>query len=1047
MEKSGESLHYPPYPFTVQEDMVAVAQKLDDLVQVIEDFSDNSKSSTFVKLQTKLNHVLGRLDNMACSKADEFKQRGLLVAQTLSMINKLNTKATQAEGKIEPIPPNLCVLQGSIQAAALPDPFAGAAAQMPIGTSTPNTSNTVGPSNIKPILPHKWGIKFAGDKKKMSVTAFFERVEELRRARNVTKEILLESGIDLFEGRAYEFYQDCRAEVQTWDELVNKFKEEYQPPFYSEHLLEEIKRRTQGPDESIGTYMAIMSRYFQRLHCPISEEAKLAILMRNISPFYRNQLGALEIDNIAQLKMLCKRIEYRMSPADPGPSSRRNCSLEPDLAYVKLEEQLSEMDISGASTEIGGTTDSVRQKEIICFNCNKAGHKAIGCAEKRKIYCYGYFILDHAVGDERPYLKVDILGYEMLGLLDSGASRTFVGRKGWEILKKLQLKLNTEFTTDCRVANGQRAKSIGTVEVPVKLRDRVKIVEMLVVPDIPHTLILGYDFWVVMGIIPDLKHNEWHFAENPNDLCSMELNNLHDSLNDEQRKRLEELVHEHRQTMGDGIGCTNMVEHKIETTSQPIRQRSYRVSPVLQKVIEDEVNVMLEQDVIEPSNSPWASPVVLVKKKNTDKYRFCVDFRILNSKTERDSYPLPLVSETLDKLRDAKYLSTVDVKSAYWQIPMEKSSKPLTAFICHKGLFQFKRMPFGLHNAAATWQRFIDTVLADLAPFVFVYLDDIVIVTQTFEEHLRVLEEVLRRLKSAGVTISWDKCQFCRPEMKYLGYVIDQQGLRVDPDKVRVMLELKPPTSVKEVRRIIGSFSWYRRFIQDFSTIMTPITALTKKNKKFEWNSECDIAFKKVKELLVRAPILSCPDYTKEFLIATDASGYGIGAVLYQPHDQGDKVICYLSRSLSKQERLYTTSEREMLAVVWAIQKLRPYIEGVPFTVVTDHHCLKWLLNLKDPTGRLGRWSIKLQMYDFKVQHRSGREMALPDMLSRTMPVLDEVKTGGGSEHKVEDKWYNRMVMKVERVPLKFLSWRIQDGRLYKYVKQDYPDLLVKEDF
>lgn len=278
--------------------------------------------------------------------------------------------------------------------------------------------------------------------------------------------------------------------------------------------------------------------------------------------------------------------------------------------------------------------------------------------------------------------------------------------------------------------------------------------------------------------------------------------------------------------MGENIGCTTLVEHRIVTDSEPIRQRSYRVSPILQKVIEDEIAEMERNGIIEPSSSSWASPVVLVRKKNTDKYRFCVDYRILNSKSARDSYPLPLVSETLDKLKDAKYLSSLDIKSAYWQVPIEESSKPLTAFICHKGLYQFKRMPFGLHNAPATWQRLIDRILTDLAPYVFVYLDDVVIVTQTFEEHLRVLEEVFNRLKGAGITISWDKCQFCRPEMKYLGYVVDRRGLRVDPDKVKAMLDLKQPTSVTEVRRVVGSFSWYRRFVPEFSSIISPITAL-----------------------------------------------------------------------------------------------------------------------------------------------------------------------------------------------------------------------------
>lgn len=395
MERDGESLHYPPYPFTFQQDMSVLTKKLDDLVAVIDIFLDTSKSGSYLKLQTKLNHILGRLDNMSCTTADEFSLRGVIVAQVLTLIDQLHTKAAQAEGRTRVIPPNIGVLQGSLQQppvnlAPLSHSSFMPSVHTPVNASTPSLYTPGSSSAIKPILPHKWNLKFSSDKKGMSVTAFFERVEELRRARNVTKDILLDSGIDLFEGRAYEFYQDCRTEVQSWDELVSKFKEEYQPAFYSERLLEEIKSRTQGPDESIGTYMAVMSRYFQRLQFPISEEARLTLLLRNISPVYRTQLGALEINSIAQLKSLCKRIEQRTLSVQYTPPPRKGHSLEPDLAYVRLEEELDEIRLTEPETQDRlhrpGTSG---RKEIVCFNCNKPGHKAIGCVEKKKLFCFG----------------------------------------------------------------------------------------------------------------------------------------------------------------------------------------------------------------------------------------------------------------------------------------------------------------------------------------------------------------------------------------------------------------------------------------------------------------------------------------------------------------------------------------------------------------------------------------------------------------------------------------------------------------------------------
>ena len=233
-----------------------------------------------------------------------------------------------------------------------------------------------------------------------------------------------------------------------------------------------------------------------------------------------------------------------------------------------------------------------------------------------------------------------------------------------------------------------------------------------------------------------------------------------------------------------------------------------------------------------------------------------------------------MISSTLDKLNNAKYLSTLDIKSAYWQIPMESSSKKYTAFtVPNRGLFQFKRMPFGLCNAPSVWQRFIDQVLqSDLEPHVFVYLDDIVIVTQTFDKHIEVLTEVFDRLKNAGLTVSQEKCVFCKPELKYLGYKIDKNGLHVDSDKVKAILDIPTPSNVGDIRRIIGTASWYRRFIPNFSTIVAPLTSLLRKNIKFLWTDECENSFRTLKECLVSAPVLCCPDYSLPFSIQTDAS-------------------------------------------------------------------------------------------------------------------------------------------------------------------------------
>lgn len=384
MEQTGDSLHYPSYPYHFDEDENAVRKKIAEVTPLIDSFSGASRSSQFLKLQTKLSHLLNRIDNMDSEDENKRAVRGELLASVLTLINKLKSKATEAEEGTRPKPPSLDVLEGEVAGPST--------AEQPLSSSSAIEQNyqSAGSHNIKPILPHKWNLKFSGDRGGLSVTAFFERVEELRRARNVGKDILLDSGIDLFEGRAYEYYQHCRSEVSSWDELANMFREEYQPAFYSEKLMDEIKRRTQGPGETIGTYLAIMAKYFQRLQCPISEEARLTILMRNIAPVYRSQLGAVEITSISQLRTLCKRIEQRMHSAEYLPPPKRNQSLEPDLAYVALEEHVNSLQshsapgTSFAAVDSQGGSDHMRtaNQEVICYRCRKPGHRAVGCADR-----------------------------------------------------------------------------------------------------------------------------------------------------------------------------------------------------------------------------------------------------------------------------------------------------------------------------------------------------------------------------------------------------------------------------------------------------------------------------------------------------------------------------------------------------------------------------------------------------------------------------------------------------------------------------------------
>ena len=386
-----------------------------------------------------------------------------------------------------------------------------------------------------------------------------------------------------------------------------------------------------------------------------------------------------------------------------------------------------------------------------------------------------------------------------------------MGDVGWTVLRDLGCRVQrSPEVTSVGIADGSRVDVLGVCHVPVKLLARIKIIPILVCPNLRCGLILGQDFWKLMGVVPDLLRDSWHFSSSPEvmSLASSALDKslvTVDFLSAEQRSQLEKLIEIEFSSQPEGLGCTSVVKHRIEVNSAPIRQRGYPLSPRMQRVMDEELEGMLKNGIIERSSSPWSSPAVLIPKKD-GSYRFCVDFRRLNAVTRRDAYPIPNISAILDRLREAKYLSSLDVKSAYWQVAMDDESKEFTAFaIPGRGLYQWRRMPFGLTNAPATWQRLIDRVIGvDLEPNVFVYLDDIIIISSTFESHLEILSKVLKRLRDAGLSVSKDKCHFCRQSLSYLGYVVDAQGLRVDPSKVDYIVNIAPPRNVKELRRFIG---------------------------------------------------------------------------------------------------------------------------------------------------------------------------------------------------------------------------------------------------
>ena len=457
--------------------------------------------------------------------------------------------------------------------------------------------------------------------------------------------------------------------------------------------------------------------------------------------------------------------------------------------------------------------------------------------------------------------------------------------------------------------------------------------------------------------------------------------------NDAQKQNLIDLFRSYANvfaTSDSDIGRTTLAEHNIDTgDASPIYQKQYRIAYNDISEIDRQVGTMHAKGIVEDANSPWNSPIILVEKKDGSR-RLVVDFRKINSVTRRDRYPIPNITETLDNLGNAKFFSTLDLAAGYWQMGLKREDREKTAFSTPKGQYQFTVLPFGVCNGPSSFQRLMNAMLRGiLYTFCLVYLDDIIVYSDSFSKHLEHLRTVFERLKIANLKLKIKKCNFLQSEVKYLGHIVSPLGVSPDPENISVLRNLKRPTSISEIQQFMGLAGYYRRFIENFAEKALPLTKLTRKNQPYEWNQSQEEAFRFFTNCLTTQPILQYPDFSKDFILATDASQYAIGAVLGQNINNQETVVAYASRVLQPAEVNYMTTEKEALAVYWGIKHFHPYLYGRHFRLVVDHNAIQWLQECKDKVPKLIRWSMKIDSYSFTIEYKRGKLHTNADAMSR----------------------------------------------------------------
>ena len=455
---------------------------------------------------------------------------------------------------------------------------------------------------------------------------------------------------------------------------------------------------------------------------------------------------------------------------------------------------------------------------------------------------------------------------------------------------------------------------------------------------------------------------------------------------------------------GEPLTATGRVRHGIELDSdKPVYVKPRRYPQTMKDIIKKQIGEMLEQGIIQKSTSPYCSPLWVVPKSTQagqePKYRVVVDFRELNRRTQLERYPLPRLEDMLDRMAGAKIFSTFDLKAGYHQIRMEPKDVEKTAFSFERGHYEFLRMPFGLKNAPATFQRLMDEFLEGLDEnAVQVYMDDIVVFSPDRESHMKHLTQFMKRVKEFGLKISIEKSNLGQTEVKFMGHTISEKGVRPNGDKVVAIQAMPTPRNVKEVRTFLGMMGYYRKFVENLAEMTEPLTALLKKGSKFTVSPAVVDSVQKCKDALCSAPVLGFPDFGKLFVLTTDASQEAVGAVLSQPAPNGDQPIAYGSKKLSAAERRYSTIERELLGIVWGVEHFRPYLFGRFFVIKTDHMPLLWVEKLKETSARITKWKEKLAVYEFNIVHTKGKDNVVADCLSRNINCMEGHAEGSPGE-------------------------------------------------
>lgn len=761
-------------------------------------------------------------------------------------------------------------------------------------------------------------------------------------------------------------------------------------------VYDELRRRVRRAGETSEEYVLAMEVIANDEVAEIDLIPMVIVGLGGNAPFAAMLAGATTIrelqgllpayDRIVKLTAGTRSIAAQNSGgADVAQTRRRscyNCKSEDHIAAHCPRPQL--------------------RKPFSCFECGSSDHQLKACP-KRQVAA----IVEGDVVE--PFDNVSAIFTSVTGstktdikiLFDSGSPISLIEE---QFIPKQHFDRSAELKEFGYNALGNSTlKSFGKIHFDVIRSSKIIPISAFVVENatLPCGLLLGRDSMEKFGIklievdsvtpsdcLPDLDN--WNVL--PEDGIISAAFDVEPKLSLKMQEQINDVILENYTNYAGEKKTIDYEMRIVVENAAPIFSRPRRLSYAEKNKLRDIINGLVKEGIIRPSSSEYASPIVLVKKKSGD-LRMCVDYRALNKITKRDNYPIPLIDDCIDYLANKKIFSLLDLKSGFHQVKVNEDSIKFTSFVTPDGQWEYTKMPFGLKNAPSVFQRYINKIFRDFIDkgLIMIYLDDILIATQTMEDHIELLTQLLNRLSEFGLELQLNKCKFAFNEIEYLGFIASKEGIRPGTEKTKAIEKFPVPRNAKEVHSFIGLCGYFRRFAKSFSTIASPLQNLIKPGVPFNFDASCEIAFEELKKILMNPPTLAIYDPRKETELHTDASAIGFGAVLLQKQpDNKWHPVAYYSRATSDTEKELHSYVLETLAIYYALERYRIYLEGIDFTVVTDCNSLVQAINKKDINRSIGKWICEFMNYNFTVKHRNGVNMGHVDALSR-MPMIAAV--------------------------------------------------------